>query len=516
MNRPPSILSPTVAMAGMPSTRDFSGTWRQFMGIPEGPSIDAYRTMSDFAKAPADEAWVYRCVNLKAAFAQGVPLRVYVKSGKELTPVEDTTDGAAQDLQGLLDDVNPISMNGSDLKAFTIGALSVWGENYWRKVRGRLGGEPKELWWLAADEVTPKVGRVWIDSYDYTGRDRVTENYPARDIVAFRRLNLQDPTRGLSPLSAARYEISTNRQAAEWNASTLANWGIPAVYWQIPKDADFTPQDRSLVQRALRALRGPRNQGKAPIVPQGLEAKQLALSPKDAEWLASRKVSRMTICAVEGVPLVLAGDDDKASVYANLRDAERIFARSMISELDWVADGINGWLVPDFDPSPPGRRRIVVGFDYSGIEALQPALREDYLAWQSWIDRGVAVPNEARRHFRLGPDLPWGDQPLLATSVIPTDSVEADQLKQEAAMDGNLPPEQPAATGGIRHLYRHAAVRAWFADPSPSALADVADLLGVEASDDLADGLRRRYTTRQLLDGFPSEGFAGLRIRSVA
>jgi len=32
----------------------------------------------------------------------------------------------------------------------------------------------------------------------------------------------------------------------------------------------------------------------------------------------------MTIAAVLGVPLVLAGDDEKASVYASTRDAERV------------------------------------------------------------------------------------------------------------------------------------------------------------------------------------------------
>jgi HK97 family phage portal protein len=507
----PSPFHVDVAGGGL---RAMSPEWFSFNGINRQDGAQVMHSLAEYGKAPADEAWVYRCVALKAGFAQSVPLLAEVRDGSGWVRAEETNDGAALDLQGLLDDVNPVNMNGSDLKAWSVAATSVWGETYWRKVRGRFGGAPQELYWLRSPDLTPKKGRVWIESYEYKPTGEAGETFYPKDIVPFRRLNLEDPTRGLSPLSAARYDISVNRQASEWQAEVLANWGIPPLYWQIPKDADFTPQDTSLVKRALRALRGPRNQGKTPIVPQGLEAKVLSLSPKDADWLASRKVSRMTICAVEGVPLVLAGDDDKNTVYANLRDAERIFARYMITELDWLADGMNGWLVPDFDPSRPGRRRIRLRFDYSAIEALQPPLREDYLAWQSWLDRETATPNEARRHFKIGPDVAWGNVPLVrAGAAPPTDTPEDDELKQRLAMGEDPPPddEDPEADDAVaadalraigRRLYRHPAVRAWIAAPGSSL--NVVDVVGAPVSSATAisieAGLRRRDSATQIAD----------------
>ncbi len=509
MNAPP-LFSPEVAIAGI---RDISAQWRAFMGIPAPDGAAVYRTMADYASAPADEAWVFRCVNLKAAFAQGVPLRVWVKDGPARIPAEEAGNAAAEDLQGLLDDVNPVSMNGSDLKAFTVAALSVWGETHWRKVRGRFGGPPQELWWLQSDHLTPNVGRVWIDSYDYRTANGEIENYRTRDVVAFRRINLKDPTRGLSPISAARYEVSVNRQAAEWNSATLGNWGVPPIAWVIPKEAEFSSQDKSLVQRALRALRGPRNQGKAPILPQGLEPKVLSLSPRDAEWIAARKVSRMTICAVMGVPLVLAGDDEKSSVYANLRDAERIFARYMISELDWVADGINGWLVPDFDPARPGRRTISVAFDYSAIEALQEPIADRKRIALQELERGARSRDEYRVEFGIGPSLP----PEISQFV------ELQTLLPIAGGTGGTEPMPSAAderavladegSDAMRHLYRQPAVRAYLAGGS---IDPVATLLGVPASNELAVGLRRRYTAAQILDGVPAEGFGGLRTKEIA
>lgn len=495
-----------VATAGMPAFKDVSGTWQQFMGMPYADQADAYKSLSDYGKAPADEAWVYRCVALKAAFAQGVPLRVYVKDGRQRIPAEDSGNAAAEDLQFLLDDVNPVSMNGGDLKAFSNAATSVWGENYVRKVRGRLGGPPKELWWLRAPDITPNLGRVWIDTYTYRDRREGTETIASKDVIAWRRMNLQDPTRGLSPLSSVRYEIAFGRMAAEHATNSLANWNIPPGAWVIPKDADFTTQDRNLVKRALALLRGPKGAGKTPILPQGLTWQNIALNSKDAEYVAGRKLSRMSVCAAEGVPLVLAGDDEKTSVYANMRDAERIFARYMITELDWTADGFNGWLVPDFDPS---RKLLVVAFDYSQIEALQAPLEDRQRVALSEIEHGARTGDEYRATFRTGQPLPNGEGQVVTrlSTLVPIDIGPAAPPAETTTPPSDILPDD--GSDSIRSALRS------YRRGGP--IEPVAAQLGVLPSDpNLLTGLRRGYSAAQLSDGVPSENFAGLRTRTPA
>jgi len=496
---------------GMPDLRAMSAEWFSFHGIAQQQAMEVLDSIQSYAKAPATEAWVYRCVALKASFNQGIPLRVYVKSGRDRVPVDDTNDGAAQDLQGLLDDVNPISMTGADLKAYSSAAMAVWGENYVRKVRGSRGFGVKELWWLRAPDITPKMGRVWIDSYDYKDRSGSTENYRTPDVIPWRTINLQDPTRGLSPLSSIRYAISVNRQASESAASILANWSVPPGAWIIPKDADFTKDDRSLVTRALRLLKGPRNQGKVPILPQGLEWKSIAMTPADMEAVHLRKLSRMEVCAALGVPLVLAGDDEKSSVYANLRDAERVFARSEIGGLDWVAEGWNSWLVPDFDPAPPGQRRLVVAYDYTGIEALQAPLEDRKRVALSEIEHGARTGNEYRAEFRTGDPLPNGEgdvvtrlatlQPIAlgdAPATGPSSQPEPDQPDAGPALD--VGSDTIRSYG--RDLYKHPAVRAWLADSTRPL--DTRLLVGYSATreqrDAIESGLRRRAAASTIAD----------------
>ena len=107
------------------SVRD-ANTWKVFMGITD-ENQDQLMTADSFAGVPADEAWVYACVSRLSTAAQAVPLRVYVREGGDLIPAVDLGDEPGMALQYLLDNVNPLDMNGSDLKAYTMASWAVWG-----------------------------------------------------------------------------------------------------------------------------------------------------------------------------------------------------------------------------------------------------------------------------------------------------------------------------------------------------------------------------------------------------
>lgn len=532
----PPMFAPGIATAGLPAMRDMSGAWRLFHGIDAGER-DAYESLADFARAPADEAWVYRCVTIRFQAAQSVPLKVYLRRGKDRIPVEETGDAAGEDLQFLLDDANPVSMSGSDLKAYTEAGISVWGGSYWRKVRGRLGGPPQELHWLRTPDVDPVMGRTAPDAYTYGPTGSEAERYQRRDIVPFVRPNLVNQFRPLSPLSAARFDIGTSVMASKRTEALLRNWSIPPGAWVAPKDAEITRQDKNLITRWLRNLRGPKQDGKVPVLPEGLTWQAMALTPQDAEWLAARKVSRLTVCAAMQVPLVLAGDDEKSGVYRSMLDAERVFWRGMITELDWYADQVQSWLVPDFDPT---RRQLLVGWDYSGVEALQEPEGERKKTALLEVQSGTRRQNEYRKEFAIGEPVPWGDvwwatpqtvqvaddkgaltiRPVFGsvqdTTAVPGSEPAPDEGDEDASTEALDAEAAAAALRAVGALYRHPAVRAYLA----GAELDTDALLGGRVDDTvrglLETGLTRRYSTDQLADGVPAEAFPGLRTRTAA
>ena len=507
-------------MAGIPmldltthrGVKDIGGVWRQFMGISQNqPGVPT--VLREFGRQPADEAWVYACMAIRSDNVAGVPLTVQVRVDKTWVPVEETSDAAAQDLQTLLDDVNP-AWEGASLQAFTDAGASIHGGSYWRKVRGRLGGPPQELYWLSGADVEPNIkdGPFPAEYIHRPAGKGTEERYPAKDVIAFREtVNLENPYRLLSPLSAARYEIVTNKRASEWNAALLENWGIPAGAWVAAPGAEIGAQDRGFIKRALRQLRGPGSQGKTPVLPAGLTFRPLSMTQKDADWISSRKISRMTVCAVIGVPLVLAGDDEKAAVYASVRDAERVMWRlRLIPSLDRRASRLDSWLVPDFDRT---RKRLRVRYDYSGVEALRAAPAEDQTAWQGWIDRGLPL-NRAVSRFGMGGPVEGGDEPRFKPEPVlgSPRSVEYQTASQTGSE--RRPPTRASDVVRLlgKRLYQDEAIKAYLASDDDRGRLD---WLGPFAESDraaLADGLRRRYSADQLLSGVSSEGYAGLEV----
>lgn len=516
--------------------RDLSGQWYATMGISKDEGgINLATTPESFAGLTAEEPWIYAVINRVALDAQSVPLLCWAKKGKaRVRPEDNPRDGRQADIQALIDNVNNQSMSGADLKAWHIVSEYTYGEDYWLALTGRFGGTPQELHWLRPSNVTPvsEPGSNVVTTLRYTGDGSVTD-YDPRKVIAYRTPNPRDPSHGQSFLQAVKYDIAVDRQAAMWTAYTLANWGMPAIAWVAPRGADLSDQDQSAIRRVLKALRGPKAAGKSAVLPEGIEPKVLSLNPKDAEWLNARKVARMTICAAAGVPLVLVGDDDKNTVYGNLRDAQRVYWRgTLIPKLtrwsDWLSYGAPVSLLDMFGPD--ARAKYEIAFDFSGVEALRPELTAEMNAYAGLIDRETVLINEARRHFDIGPDVEWGNDPLRSTRLIsePPDElppgapqVEIGVVSQvpttpgAAAIPVAPPPGQsppPAARENPlpRNLYRQPAVKAWL-DDTTAPIDTVAAALGVQASDALRVGLQRRYSADQLWDGYAPHGFRGLK-----
>jgi phage portal protein BeeE len=499
-----------IAMAGS-AVRASESEFKRIMGIPsDGRGVP--QSLVDFARVPADEAWVFKCVHLKAMAAQSVPLRVEIKDGEEWVPISAKSDGAGEDLQYLLDDVNP-AWEGAQLQAYTSAGGSVHGGSYWLMVKGKFGGIPQELHWLSGAMVEPAMGQTFPEAYWYspTGSGQRTR-YPADRIVPFRdTVNLQNPYELLSPLASARFEISASKQAAEWNDALLRNWGIPAGGWVADPAAEIGKQDRGYIKRALRALRGPSNQGKHPILPGGLKWQQLSMSQKDADWIGTRKVSRMTISAVLGVPLVLAGDDEKASVYASTRDAERVFWRqTMINELNHRAVPINSYLVPLFDST---RKKLRVAYDFTGVEALRGAPTEEMAQWLEAVKEGLPL-NRYIKQFGMGDPVDGGDEAFKHQKDAEKKAeADAEKAKVNAEAMANAPrpeeydtpkkngaePKVPPGGDRVRALgkglYKHPAVRE-FLDSGDTSL--MVNLVTSDELDIFTTGLRRRYSMKQI------------------
>lgn len=533
-------LSPIVDLTrGIPATRDASMTWMRFMGIdPDDPT--SFSTLRSYGIAVEDEPWTYACVFKTAAACQSVPLRVYQRVGRDLIPIEDTNNGPSHDagtrLQRLFDWVNPIDMTGDDLKAYTAACWFLYGGYYLQKVRGRFGGEPQELYWLSPPDVQvdSQDGRR-VDQYQYRPSKGSPKTILPPDMIVHKRFNPRDPLAMLSPLSSVRNEIQVGIQASLHTSSLLKNHSIPAQAIVAQKGAEISNSDKRTLRQMFAELRGAKNAGKTPVITEPVDIKDISVHSQDAEYMLAREIARKAICAVLGMPPVVAGDDDKTNVYGNWRDARRAWWQdTLITYLDGQATTYNNWLVPDFDPD--GSYGLWVAYDYSQIEALQEPWSQRVMGLTMLQDRGDIVRNEVRAHLRLGKPMKGGDEPEPLTKVtlkgdampgsamgtyIPTDEVVAPAPVVEEP--GGLPQIGMSDLGGAsraaariemfgRGLYTHPAVEQFLADRSRPL--DATWLLGEPVSAAVRSvieaGLARRYSPAQLARGVPSERYPGL------
>jgi len=230
----------------------------------------------------------------------GVPLRASQGHGRAIgaparrdqdgdvwVPIEAKSDPAGEDLQLLLDDVNRLGGRATP-------GVHLGGGSCMRLLlahgHGKFVGSA-ELHWLSGALVEPAMGRTFPRATGTRPWARGADPLPADRIIPFRdTVNLADPYRLLSPLSSARFEISVNKRASEWNDALLRNWDPRGRVGREPHGRDH--RQRQVLHQAGPAPSARAGQpGQDPHPPAGLEWTQLSMSQKDADWISSRKVS---------------------------------------------------------------------------------------------------------------------------------------------------------------------------------------------------------------------------------
>jgi hypothetical protein len=147
-------------------------------------------------------------------------------------------------------------------------------------------------------------------------------------------------------------------------------------------------------------LGGPTKRGRPMILGQGMKAQPIQSSAKDAEWIMSQKMAQEAICAIFGVPLQLAGSQDR-STYNNYQEARTSFWQdTMILWLDWYAEKLTSELLRRVDPQHPELR---FQFDYKAIEGLGDDVAqiwERFMRFEERIDgqvgKRILTPHQAR------------------------------------------------------------------------------------------------------------------------
>jgi len=219
------------------------------------------------------------------------------------------------------------------------------------------------------------------------------------DEVLHLRDRSDDGLVGRSRLARAAETIGGALAVQEFAASMYANGANPSGAFTT--DGKLSPDARSMLREAFtEKFAGSRNAARALILDQGLDWKQISVSPEDAELLASRRFSTEELARIFQVPPPLVGIWDHSS-FTNSETAGRWFAQHTLQP--WITKIQAEFARSVFTASSGSFLEL----DLSGFLRGDPAQR--WAGHDIAIKNRVLTPNEIREAEGWNPR-PGGDE----------------------------------------------------------------------------------------------------------
>ncbi|MYI41928.1 MAG: phage portal protein, partial [Chloroflexi bacterium] len=246
--------------------------------IPQSAPLDAHS-----ARVYEQSPWVYIAINRIAEAGALVPLKVFSMQGERRIGIDN------HPLEQLLNNPNPLTSR-FELIEQTLGSLELHGNAYWLLV-GDERGRPGEIWMLRPDRVSvvPDAARV-VAGYLYQ-LDGQTIPLSAVEVLHFQRWHPGSDFYGLSPISAARNAVLSDRHMADWNRHTFGkDSGVPAGIVNI---RDFiSDSDFERLKREWRSNYGGTSRRTAFLRGGAVEWQHIGLSHSDLDFLQGRRAQR--------------------------------------------------------------------------------------------------------------------------------------------------------------------------------------------------------------------------------
>jgi HK97 family phage portal protein len=390
---------------------------------------DAQFSPEEYGDYAATSNDIYTVITTRARLMSGLQLRFYRGRGSD--KVEDTDHQAVK----LFSYVNPF-WTGERLARMDEMCMGLWGESYWALEGPK--GRPSEIWWLKPSRVRPVPDESgYISGFKYHSVSGEILHFEPHEIDWYRYPNPIDEFSPLSPLAAARLAADTSTAMTKSN-ERLFSKGLQIAGLIVPPadKVTFTTEQAEDLERALeKRLSGADKAHKWAVLRYEAQFKQLAITPKDAEFVAGMGLSFRHVCRAYGMQSALLNDLENATL-ANATAFERIeWTRALKPDAEFRAAEIREQYLPRFGGSRPDWCE----YDFTQVPSLQESETESWAREAQALDRGAITINEWRKS-KGKPPVPWGDQPYMPVNKAP---VGPDgQLQLPAAAGAKLPDDE--------------------------------------------------------------------------
>jgi HK97 family phage portal protein len=387
---------------------------------------------SSYAAIYRSQPSVYTVVDFLARQMSQLKLKVYQR-------VSDTDRESLGDspLARLLRDPAP-GLTYTRLIHRTVADLCVYGNACWVKLTpppGIIGGR-RSIVPLPFEKVTIRGGNlVEADSYEF-GIGAQRRSFPAEQIVHFRSYSPEDLRIGVSPLEPLRRIIAEEASASAarevfWRKSARMD-GMLERPFEAPKwdDNAFNRFRESW----RRFAKGGDLEGETPVLEDGMKFNPTSFSPKDAEFIAGRKLILETVARAFHIPLAVLSLTESAT-YASQREFHKALYQDTLGQ--WtraLEDEIQAELVPWFTDD----ESVYVEFN------IEEKMRGAFEDQAKMILEAVGGPYMYRNEGRALLNLPKDPDPASDQLVITNNMVGTETEPEETAPVVQIAPSSQA------------------------------------------------------------------------
>jgi HK97 family phage portal protein len=401
------------------------------MQRPQWPTAPAIRlatnVIHDYATIYRTQSNVRTVVDFLARNIAQLPFKVYRRQSDA-----DRVRLADHPLAVLLNRPNPFTTRYRLIDSL-VHDMGIYDTGIWAKVRE--DGQTFGLLRLDPRMVTPVGGNFFYpDAYLLRGNGGQLELTPDQ-VVHFRGYNPHDPRWGCSPVETLRSILAEEYESAKYREQLWRNNARMSGYISRPADApQWSKRDKDRFRDQWQAAYtgdGPRAGG-TPILEDGMTYTAAAVTPEQAQYLETRKLTREECASAYHVPPPLVGILDHAT-FSNI-DAqhEQLYQDTLGPWLTQFAEEIQLQLLPDFADSADVYGEFDIGAKLAG------SFEEQAKVLQAATGAPYMTRNEARARLNL-PALDDGDHLVTPLNVL----VGGQASPQDSAPPLAPNPQQP-------------------------------------------------------------------------
>jgi HK97 family phage portal protein len=281
-----------------------------------------------------------------------------------------------------------------------------------RRLTGGIGLAP-----ISPAYIRP-VGSSWANAEQYRIRgDRNELTVDADDVVHICGYNPDDMRQGSSPIETLRQILAEEYAATTYREALWRNGARVAGYLRRPKDvakwSDGARERFAASWQSQYAGDGPQSGG-TPVLEDGMEFVASGVSPKDAQYIESRRLTREEVAVAYHVSPSMVGMTEHTN-FSSIQEIHRMLYQDTLAPyLAQIAQDIECQILNDIDPTS---RDGSIYIEFNLSEKLRGSFAEQTQALQSAVGAPWMNRNEARGMLNLS-SIDGADDLIVPLNVI--------------------------------------------------------------------------------------------------